>query len=326
MGLIAAAAFLLAGCQPHAAGPANPSGTTPGVDGTVLSQRVYAVHQQITLVNKGPGQPQKQNIWVALIRTFPPYQTVQSMQVSPAKYTTVTDEYGNQYAEFDFSGQPAGTTQTVQIDYQVTVNELTYNLSDCRGALLNEFIQPELHIESANPQIVALAGKLSPGNATACQQVRAFYDYIGNTLVYTYNGANWGAQAALGPMGADCTEYSDLLVALSRARSIPARYFEGILYLDKSTAALAQIDHAWPDVYLPNVGWVALDPTLGRSLVDRDTYFAHYTPDHIIVTMGVNPSVLRGGDYWTTLYWPGTSSNIQTSGNWKIDLVRKSGQ
>ena len=122
----------------------------------------------------------------------------------------------------------------MKIDYRVTVNELAYDLSGCQGTLLDDFIQPELHIESANPQIVALAGKLSQGKGTVCQQVRAFYDYIGNTLVYTYNGANWGAQAALGPMGADCTEYTDLLVALSRARGIPARYFEGLLYLDKS--------------------------------------------------------------------------------------------
>ena len=27
-----------------------------------------------------------------------------------------------------------------------------------------------------------------------------------------------------------------------------------------------------------------MDPTLGRSLVDRGTHFAHYTPNHIIVT------------------------------------------
>ena len=321
-GLIISAMFLLAGCQPRAAST-SPSGTTPGARVTVLGRREYAVHQQITLVNNGPGQPEKQNIWVALIQTFSPYQQVQSMQVSPAAYTVIMDEYGNHYAEFDFSGQPAGTTKTVQIDYRVTVNELAYNLSACSGTLPDDFIQPEMHIESANPQIVALAEKLSQGKGTACQQVRAFYDYIGNNLVYTYNGANWGAQAALGPMGADCTEYSDLLVALSRARRIPARYFDGLLYLDKDTTSLAQTVHAWPDVYLPSAGWVALDPTLGRSLVKRDMYFAHYSPDHIIVTMGVNPSVLRGGSYWTHLYWPGNSTKIQVSGDWKIELAKK---
>ncbi len=245
------------------------------------------------------------------------------MKITPGTYTQVTDEYGNHYAEFDFSGQPAGTTETVQIDYRVIVNELAYDLSICTGQLLEEFIQPELHIESDNPQIVALAANLSREKATVCQQVRAFYDYIGSTLVYTYNGENWGAQATLGPMGADCTEYTDLLVALSRARGIPARYFDGLLYLDKSTASLAQMEHAWPDIYMPSIGWVAMDPTLGRPLVDRDMYFAHYTPDHIIVTMGVNPSVLRGGDYWTNLYWPGNSTDIQVSGNWQIDLASK---
>ena len=289
----------------------------------ILSQRQYDVQQQLTLVNDGPGQPEKQNVWVALIRDFPPYQTVISMAVSPNDYQVVVDEYGNHYAEFDFSNQPAGTTQTVKIDYRVTVNELAYDLSGCQGELPQVFNQPELHIESANPQIVALASNLSQSKGTVCQKVRAFYDYIGNTLVYTYNGANWGAQAALGPMGADCTEYTDLLVALSRAKGIPARYFEGLLYLDQGTNALAKTEHAWPDVYMPSIGWVAVDPTLGRPQVNRDMYFAHYTPDHIIVTMGVNPSVLRGGDYWTELYWPGNSTNIQVSGNWQIELVNK---
>jgi transglutaminase-like putative cysteine protease len=235
----------------------------------------------------------------------------------------VIDEYGNQYAEFDFSNQPAGTTQTIKIDYRVAVNEMAYDLSVCQGKLPHEFTQPEIHIESANPQIVALAKKLSRDQRTVCQQVRAFYDYVGKELVYTPNGANWGAQAALGPMGADCTEYAALLAALSRVQGIPARYFEGLLYLDKQTNAFASIEHAWPDVYMPNAGWVALDPTLGRTLVNRDTYFAHYTPDHIIVTMGANPSVLRGSSYWTHLYWPGNSTRIQVSGEWKIEPVDK---
>jgi hypothetical protein len=203
---LAGLVFML-GCQARAVS-SLPANGTAGAHVTILDHQEYLVHQQLTLTNEGAGQPEKQNIWVALIRDFPPYQTVQSMQVSPNIYSRVVDEYGNHYAEFDFSGQPAGTVQTVKIDYRVSVNELAYDLSDCQGKRPDEFTQPELHIESENPQIVALAGELSKGKATDCQQVRAFYDYIGNNLVYTFNGANWGAQAALGPMGADCTEYT----------------------------------------------------------------------------------------------------------------------
>ena len=308
------------GCQPRQDGTALPASTTsPAM--TIQGQREYIVHQQVALVNEGSGKPEKQNIWVALIRSFPPYQEVQSMSISPNHYDTVVDEYGNQYAEFDFSGQPPGTTRIVSIDYRLAVNELSYYLSTCQGELPDEFTGPELHIESINPQITALASRLAQAGDTACQQVRAFYDYIGSELTYTFNGQNWGAQAALGPMGADCTEYTDLLLALSRARGIPGRYFEGLLVLDEGKRGLAQLEHAWPDVYLPGIGWTALDPTLGRKPADRETYFAHYTPDHIIVTLGVNPSVLRGSSYWTHLYWPGDSTTIHVNGEWNIEPV-----
>ena len=289
-----------------------------------MAQREYAVQQQLTLVNEGPGQPEKQNIWIGLISDFPPYQKVRSMEISPNRYSQVIDEYGNHYAEFDFSKQPAGTTQTITIVYRVVVNELSFDLSNCQGQgeRPDLFLQPEVHIESDNPQIVALAAQLSKDKSTVCQQVRAFYDYVGDKLTYTPNGRNWGAQAALGPMGSDCTEYTDLVVALSRAQGIPARYFEGLRVLEDGTET-TYIEHAWPDVYMPGVGWTALDPTLGRHPVNREAYFAHYTPDHIIVTMGANPSVLRGSSYWTHLYWPGDSTHIRVHGQWEIELLSK---
>ncbi|MGA7607502.1 MAG: hypothetical protein WCA79_16415 [Anaerolineales bacterium] len=196
--------FFELGCQPRAKTSIS-AAPTPNVSVTVLGQREYDVHQKLTLANKGPGEPEKQNIWVALFQTFSPYQEVQSMQVSPEGHPTITDEYGNHDAEFDFSGQSAGTTKTAQIAYRVTVYELSYGLTDCQGAPRTDFAQSELYIESANPQIVALAGQLSQGKSTVCQQVRAFSDYISSTLVYTYNGQNWGPSNS-GPMGSDCTE------------------------------------------------------------------------------------------------------------------------
>jgi transglutaminase-like putative cysteine protease len=113
--------------------------------------------------------------------------------------------------------------------------------------------------------------------------VRAFYDYAGDSLLYTYNRRSWGAQATFGLMGADCTEYASLVIALSRAQGIPARYYEGLLYLEDQASdpdeAIAQTEHAWLDVYLPGAGWTALDPTLGRWPVNREAHFAHYTPE-----------------------------------------------
>jgi transglutaminase-like putative cysteine protease len=261
-------------------------------------------------------------LWVALIRDFSPYQKVFSRNITPTSYQLVIDEYGNEYAEFDFSNHPAGTEIWVEIEYQLEVYELDYEFGSCEGFSPKEFTQPELNIESANPQIIAIADDLSVEMKNPCEQVRAFYDFVVNELVYNYNRNDWGAQAALGPMGADCTEYSSLMTALSRAAGIPARYFEGLLYKDEEITELAQTEHAWMDAYLPGIGWTPIDATLGREPSFRETYFAHYTPDHIIITTGRNPSTLRGSNYWSHLYWPGDSTDIQVqTADWDITLI-----
>ena len=309
--------LMLTACVPSKSISTPPS-ASPSKMKVVASQR-YAIHQHLSLINEGNSSPNKQNLWVALIRDVTPYQKVISRKISPGNYTLVIDEYENQYAEFDFSDHPANTTISVDIDYEIVVHELTYDLSVCEGDLPVEFTQPELHIESANPQIQLLSATLSNDTKSACEQVRSFYEYAGDELTYTYNRNDWGAQATLGYMGADCTEYSDLMIALSRAAGIPARYYEGLLYLENSNKDIARTEHAWLDVFLPGTGWVAMDPTLGRDLVNRVTYFAHYTPNHIIVTAGRNPSTLRGASYWTYLYWPGDNTviRVQDSG-WMI--------
>jgi transglutaminase-like putative cysteine protease len=290
---------------------------------SIVESKAYAVQEHFLITNHGPGMPSKHNLWVALIDDQPPYQEVLERSISADKYQIFSDEYGNQMAEFDLVGLPPGESLEVEIDYQVKVNRLAYDLSHCEGDLPPFFTQPEYHIESNNPQILALSEDLSRGTKTACDRARAFYDYVGDHLVYTYNGRNWGAQAALGEMGADCSEYTSLMIALNRAAGIPARYLEGVLYLDEPINEMAKTEHAWLEVYLPGVGWTPVDPTLGRALLFRNDYFAAYTPDHIIVTRGRNPSALRGGSYFSHIYWPGNSAVIKIEDfHWSLSPIQ----
>lgn len=296
--------------QTQIPGP-EPSDRSTFSSALIVETTEYVVQERLVLINQGPGKPSKQNLWIALIGDIYPYQKVSKMVITPENYRVITDEYGNQIAEFDFSEMPAGAETQVHIEVRVSVNRLAYDLSDCEGELPDFFTLPELHIESYNPQILTLADQLSGSKQTACDQMRAFYDYVGNELVYSYNGKNWGAQAALGEMGADCTEYASLMMALSRAAGVPARYLEGLTSLPENGHALARTEHAWLEVYLPGVGWTPMDPTLGRSSITREDYFATMPPDHIIVSRGRNPSTLRGASYFTHIYWPGNSTVIK---------------
>ena len=303
----------------------DPSGFPDPQTNTRITQiglESYRVEESFTVFNRGPGVPSKQNVWLALLRDFPPYQTVHSMEIIPSGYQLLTDEYGNRYAEFDFSEQPASSKIVIKASYEISLQAVAYDLGECLGDLPDFYTSPELHIESDNPQIQQLARRLAAGLKTPCEKVSAFYTYVGENLVYSYNAGNWGAQAALGTMGSDCTEYSDLLIALSRAAGIPARYLEGVYISPAGMDQLARTEHAWVEVFLPGVGWTPMDPTLGRSLLFRADYFARLPANHIIVTLGRNPSTLRGASYWNHIYWPGPSTKITTEDfSWTFALL-----
>jgi transglutaminase-like putative cysteine protease len=311
---------LLAACASPKVATTNAGPIPEGV--SLGESRRYLVRQHLTLSNIGTGQPEKQNLWVALIRDLQPYQQVHRREISPDSYVLFTDEYGNLYAEFDLSRHASGETLELTIETEVEVFEVMYAWSQCEGELLDEFRRAELHIESANPQIISLSQELRAGKQTVCEQVRAFYDYVAENLVYSTNENDWGAQATFGAMGADCSEYASLMIALSRAAGIPARFTAGLRYLKKDEVAKIPFEHAWLEVYFPPVGWVSMDPTLGRSPINRDTYFAYFTPDRIVITLGRNPSTLRGANYWSHLYWPGNSTTIVVeNAGWEIDLL-----
>ena len=64
-----------------------------------------------------------------------------------------------------------------------------------------------------------------------------------------------------------CQDFSHLLIAYLRLLHIPARYISGYLYdpgLDGGTSPEligSGTTHAWVEAYLPNFGWLGIDPT-----------------------------------------------------------------
>ena len=92
-----------------------------------------------------------------------------------------------------------------------------------------------------------------------------------------------------------CQDFVHVMLGMCRSLKIPARYVSGYLYngpADKLTGA--QASHAWCEVYVPDLGWRALDPTnnqqaderyikvaVGRDYADVTPVKGHYrgTPD-----------------------------------------------
>ena len=58
-----------------------------------------------------------------------------------------------------------------------------------------------------------------------------------------------------------CQDFAHFLIGLCRSVKIPARYVSGYLATE-----IASATHAWTEIYIPELGWRALDPTHNRQI------------------------------------------------------------
>ena len=58
-----------------------------------------------------------------------------------------------------------------------------------------------------------------------------------------------------------CQDFAHFLIGLCRSVKIPARYVSGYLATE-----IASATHAWTEIYVPKIGWRALDPTHNRQI------------------------------------------------------------
>ena len=75
------------------------------------------------------------------------------------------------------------------------------------------------------------------------------------------------AQEAFSAGHGVCQDFTHIFIAVARATGLPARYISGHLFR-RDGDALQEAAHAWAEAYVPDLGWVAFDPSNGISADD----------------------------------------------------------
>jgi transglutaminase-like putative cysteine protease len=123
---------------------------------------------------------------------------------------------------------------------------------------LAEFLKQENYIEKDDHRIQEAAKGIE--GRVDVEKVLNIYDYVTDNMEYSIvNKKTLGAVNALMHGKGDCTEYSDLFVALCRAKNVPARVITGYRVDGNSPSP----KHNWIEVYLQKFGWVPFDPSTG---------------------------------------------------------------
>jgi transglutaminase-like putative cysteine protease len=210
--------------------------------------------------------------------TLPPStssQTVFIEKIEPAPLSTRVDADGNVIAKYIVDGNQS---LNVKVDVLADVKYIEYNLtnsgtiSDIPQSLKNEYTKSTKYWPSNNEQIKQKAQEITQGKNSVAEKVKAINDYVIQTLNYNndkikYNIRQGGLEALNNPNNVVCLEYSDLSISLLRAAGIPARMPVGYGYSGdlKKSPSVSDSLHSWVQAYIPNNGWINLDPTWGEK-------------------------------------------------------------
>jgi len=129
------------------------------------------------------------------------------------------------------------------------------------SAELQEYLRPELAIESNDAAIIAKARELTVDAQDSWDAVRKLSTFVATQI----GGAIPGGGSAKGTLelgAAECGGHSRLLAALSRAVGIPARTVMGGMYTSLKGGSFGQ--HMWDEVHMGDAGWIAVDATAGE--------------------------------------------------------------
>lgn len=250
-----------------------------------------------------PGDTARIRFITLLPGTIPGKQNILSVNYS-RKPSRIFSRNGNHYAEFIF----VEPRKRFEVKINVKAELFRYDLSLARmkrekglskGAALDEFLKRERYIEKDHSQIQRIAKGIK--GRDEIDTVKKIYEYVIDNMEYAgLSRKELGAVKAAQEKKGDCSEYSELFVALCRAKDIPARVATGYLVRFDNVPP----KHHWAEVYLQKHGWVPFDPTSGdvESSVVRNRAFETMKPVYVYLSHIHNDRALYNNHYYSYMY------------------------
>ena len=168
------------------------------------------------------------------------------------------------YAERNNSGQ-ANIFVTDKVLY--TKNKI---------ADLEPYLIESKNCQVSNPEIVALANRLTSGLTSPWEKAVAIFNYVRDAISYGYYyDTRYGALGTLHSKVGNCVDQSHLSIALYRAAGLPARYVHGKCQFNSGE----RYGHVWVQVLIGDT-WVSSDTISTGNSLGRVTNWNNYNYRH----------------------------------------------
>lgn len=185
--------------------------------------------------------------------------------------------------------------------------EQTGDLSRIPEEIKKEYLADGSKYCLTDPRIYKTAKEIV-GSETNCYQIaRNVFEYIHQKIHYEMSDGWDTAPKILDRGTGSCSEFSVAFIALCRAAGLPARYVGSVVVRKDDASTDAGVFHRWPEVYLPNYGWVPFDASSGRGNFatpsDAAAAIGNREPNYLITTIGGGPSEYLGWEYNSEGTW-----------------------
>ncbi|GAB4331938.1 MAG: transglutaminase domain-containing protein [Calditrichia bacterium] len=276
----------------------------------------------------GSGKLTGLDVWFSLPENMP-QQRIMSTRIIPNEYQSVEDKWHQPIAWLKYKEAEAGSQITSTMIVDAEIHEISYFIlphrcgsrDDIPKDIRELYTQDGSKYQINHPFIRKMAREIVGDETNPYWIARKLFDYVRNTLEYKLEGGWNTAPVVLQRGTGSCSEYTFSFVALCRAVGLPARYV-GAFVVRGDDASLDDVFHRWPEVYLPNYGWVPIDPQGGDkpSPRDRALNIGHLPNRFLIVTQGGGDSEYLGWYYISNEAYkclPKTDIVVETFGDWQ---------
>ncbi len=270
------------------------------------------ITDQIT--NFGPGKILSADVHIAIPKDRPNQSIIKTPTYKPKSPEIVTDKWGQQTAHFHFENVDAGENTEGQMVLKAKISEVRYfiypedvgTIADIPQEIKDKYLENNEKYNFDHP-VIQNAVKEAIGDETNSYMIfRGIFNYLIGNMYYEMTGGWNTAPTVLERGNGSCSEYSFVYIAMCRAAGLPARYV-GSVVIRGDYACIDDVFHRWVEVYLPNYGWVPIDPSGGDQEWpgNQANYIGHLANRYLITTEGGGGSetmewTYNSNDFWTT--------------------------
>ena len=240
-----------------------------------------------------------------------PEKTIRQKLLSPIRWDPKPagfekDQWGVQFARFDFADVAPGATVEARMHVDVQMHHLrraiypeqVQGLEAIPAEIKARYLNDGNKYQLEHPFLQKLVKETVGDEKNPWWIARKLAQAVGERMSFEMTGGWEPAPVVLQRGSGSCSEYSFAFLALCRIAGVPARY-AGSIVVRTEDGSCDEAAHRWAQIYLPPFGWVdwdvqAADAELKGTFAEQLCFRGNH---RLVTTYGGGPSNILVWEY-----------------------------